>query len=219
MTRLFAHRGFAKNKNLQNTITSLNQAQENGFKAIEFDIWFLQGELFLKHDLPKETELKELPNFRDYLIFKNDLTYWLDFKNLDESNVRQALSLVKNEINQAKIDLHKIYFAPFITDYFLASKIFAIIRDVFGEESQLVAVCEKFDDLQKIDDLRQFLTKNKIKLLSIFHELLNQSFVEKFSDIEVFAWTVNDISRLRELQNLGVKNFATDKILPADLVS
>lgn len=217
MTRLFAHRGFAKSKNLQNTITSLKQAKENAFKAIEFDIWFLEGELFLKHDLPEKTELRELPNFRNYLIFQNELTYWLDFKNLDKFNARKALSLVKNEINQAKIDLHQIYFAPFITDYFLAGEIFSIIRDVFGEESQLVAVCEKFDDLQKINDLRQFLTKNKIKFLSIFHELLNQSFVEKFSDIEVFAWTVNDISRLKELQNLGVKNFATDKILPADL--
>lgn len=217
MTRLFAHRGFAKTKNLQNTITSLNQAKENGFEAIEFDIWFLEGELFLKHNLPEKTELKELPNFRDYLTFQNELIYWLDFKNLDKFNVRAALTLVKNEINQAKIDLNKIYFAPFITDYFLAGEIFATIRDVFGKESQLVAVCEKLDDLQKINDLRHFLTKNKIKFLSIFHELLNQSFVEKFFDVEVFAWTVNDVSRLKDLQNLGVKNFATDKILPADL--
>ena len=41
MIRLFAHRGFAKGNILQNSIASLNHAHKNGFKAIEFDIWFL----------------------------------------------------------------------------------------------------------------------------------------------------------------------------------
>ncbi len=217
MIKLFAHRGFAKNKNLQNTITSLNQAKENGFKAIEFDIWFLEGELFLKHDLPRKNELKELPNFRDYLTFQNEFFYWLDFKNLNKKNAHEVLKIVRDEISKTNIKLNQIYLAPFVTNYVLASEIFEIIREIFGEKVQLVAVCEKLENDQQIIDLRQFLTKNKIKFLSIFHELLNQSFIKNFSDIEFFAWTVNDISKLKELQNLGVKNFATDKILPADL--
>lgn len=214
MLKLFAHRGFAEEKNLQNTIISLNKAKEKKFKAIEFDIWFCNNELLLKHDKPEENELKNLPKFHEFLVFKNDFFYWLDFKNLDEANCYKALQIVKREIDKAKIDFERLYFAPFITDYFMAEKIFAIIRNIFSLEVNLVAVCEKLENEKEISVLREFLTKNKIKYLSIFHELINEDFAKNFADIEIFAWTVNDHLRLKELQNLGVKNFATDKILP-----
>lgn len=214
MLKLFAHRGFAEEKSLQNTIISLNKAKEKNFKAIEFDIWFCNNELLLKHDEPEEIEINILPKFHDFLVFKNEFFYWLDFKNLNKINVRAALILAKNKIEEAQIDLSRIYFAPFITSHILASEIFAIIRDIFGNEVQLIAVCEKLENQKEIDELRQFLTEEKIRFLSIFHELVDQNFVRKFSDIEIFAWTVNDNLRLKELQNLGVKNFATDKILP-----
>ncbi len=217
MVRLFAHRGLAKEKILQNTIASLNQAHKKGFKAIEFDIWFLEGELFLKHDHPKKSELKNLPKFRDYLKFKNDFCYWLDFKNLDEKNAIQALEIVKKETDLAGIKQDQIYFAPFITDYKLAGKIFAKIRKIFGKKAQLVAVCEELKNFEQIKILREFLSKNEVKFLSIFHQLLDRTFVKIFSDIEIFAWTVNDLQRLGELEVIGVANFATDKILPKDL--
>jgi glycerophosphoryl diester phosphodiesterase len=86
-----------------------------------------------------------------------------------------------------------------------------------GEKINLVAVCDKIENEQDEKNLRDFLTENKIKFLSIFHKLINKNFLEKFSDIEIFAWTVNDLNRLQELEQLGVKNFATDSILPKDL--
>lgn len=217
MVRLFAHRGFAEEKFLQNTIVSLDQAHKKGFKAIEFDIWFLEGELFLKHDRPRKSELKNLPNLRDYLKFKNDFCYWLDFKNLDEKNTDEALKIVKKEIDKSEIDQNQIYFAPFITDYKLATKIFKKFRKLFGKKVQLVAVCEELENFEQIKSLREFLNKNDIKFLSIFHQLLDKTFVKIFTNIEIFAWTVNDLQRLGELEVFGVKSFATDKILPRDL--
>ncbi len=214
MVRLFAHRGLAKDKVLQNTIASLNQAHKKGFKAIEFDIWFVEGELVLKHDCPKKSELKNLPRFHQYLAFKNDFYYWLDFKNLTEKNAPEALKITKKEIEKAAISLDKIYIAPFITDYKLAAKIIKIIRKIFGNKVQLVAVCEELKNFEQIKFLRDFLSKNEVKFLSIFHQLLDQTFVKIFPEIEIFAWTVNDLRRVRELDALGVKSFATDKILP-----
>jgi len=63
-------------------------------------------------------------------------------------------------------------------------------------------------------DLKQFLQKNNIKFLSIFHKLLTKDLLNILSGIEIFAWTVNDPARLYELEKLGVENFATDKITP-----
>ncbi|MES2962223.1 MAG: glycerophosphodiester phosphodiesterase [Pseudomonadota bacterium] len=214
MIRLFAHRGFAKERVLQNSIASLNAAHKKKFGAIEFDIWFLEDKLFLSHDRPKKNVLKILPSLSDYFAYKNDFCYWMDFKNLDEKNADQALKMVKDEINKSGIKLDRIYFAPFITDYKIAKKVFLKIRKVFGNKVQIVAVCEKLKNAQDIKNLRDFLTKNKIHFLSIFHELVDRTFVKIFPEIEIFAWTVNDLKRVQELEKLGVKNFATDSIVP-----
>lgn len=57
MIKIFAHRGFAQNNIKQNSIASLKNAFKNGFKAIEFDIWWLENQLFLSHDKPSKTSL------------------------------------------------------------------------------------------------------------------------------------------------------------------
>jgi glycerophosphoryl diester phosphodiesterase len=219
MTRLFAHRGFASKNIPQNSIASLKRAHEFGFRAVEFDVWFLQKKLILKHDHPTEKEINILPNFRDYFFFGNEFNYWIDFKNLDEKNSENFLKAVKKTLDEAAINLDQIYFAPFITDYKIAERIFIKIRKIFGEKINLIAVCEELKTAADVKILREFLTKNKIKFLSIFHEIIDQDFVKKFSDIEIFAWTVNDLKRLRELESLGVRNFATDKIIPFNLNS
>ncbi len=231
MIKLFAHRGFVVENAQQNSIESLKEAVKENFKAIEFDIWFLNGnlvlkkdiefdvcflngKLVLKHDQPKIDELDNLPVLQNYFCFGNSLEYWMDFKNLDENNAFEALTLTKDEIIAAKIDLNQIYFAPFITDYKKAAKVFAEIRRVFGDESNLVAVCKNIEKDEDVKNLQEFLAKNNIKFLSIFHKLLDENFVKNFNGIEFFAWTVNDLSRLLELEQLGIKNFATDKITP-----
>lgn len=214
MIKLFAHRGFVVKNAQQNSIESLKEAVKENFKAIEFDIWFLNGKLVLKHDQPKIDELVNLPVLRNYFYLGNSLEYWMDFKNLDEKNAFEALTLAKVEITAAKIDLNQIYFAPFITDYKKAAKVFAEIRRVFGDEANLVAVCEKIEKAEDVKNLQEFLAKNNIKFLSIFHKLLDKNFVKNLNGIEFFAWTVNDLLRLSELEQLGIKNFATDKITP-----
>lgn len=231
MIKLFAHRGFVVENAQQNSIESLKEAVKENFKAIEFDIWFLNGnlvlkkdiefdvcflngKLVLKHDQPKIDELDNLPVLQNYFCFGNSLEYWMDFKNLDENNAFEALTLTKDEITAAKIDLKRIYFAPFITDYKKSAKVFSEIRKVFGDEANLVAVCKNIEKDEDAKNLQEFLVKNNIKFLSIFHKLLDENFVKNLNGIEFFAWTVNDLSRLLELEQLGIKNFATDKITP-----
>jgi glycerophosphoryl diester phosphodiesterase len=214
MIKLFAHRGFVAGNILQNSLASFAAAQKNNFKAIEFDLWFLQKKFFLKHDSPTKNELKNLPQLEDYLTLKNQLFYWMDFKNLDEENAELALKIAKQKIEKAQINLSQIYFAPFILNHEIAANIFAKITKIFGAEANLVAVCQELkSDLDK-KNLRQFLLKNRVKNLSIFHELIDENFIKIFNQVEIFAWTVNDLKRLRDLENLGVKNFATDKITP-----
>jgi len=215
MVKIFAHRGFIENNIPQNSIESLKNAYLKGFRAIEFDIWFLNDQLILKHDRPILTELNSLPKFRDYFLYQNQMEYWMDFKNLDESNVDKALELVKKDLEN--INLDKVYFAPFITNYKIAAKIFEKISKVFGSKARLMAVCEKLENQDEVNNLYKFLKNNSIKNLSIFHKLIDKKFMELFLEIEIFAWTVNDKSDLEKLKNIGVKNFTSDAITPTSL--
>jgi glycerophosphoryl diester phosphodiesterase len=207
MIKLFAHRGLWSVEAPQNSINSLKNAYNQGFRAIEFDIWFLQGLLLLKHDCPKDNDFSNLAQLKDYFLYKNELEYWLDFKNLDEKNAYEALILVKKIIDESNISLDKIFFAPFITNYKKAEKILLIIKAIFGDEAKFVAVLE---DIKNFGAVISFLRKNNIKHLSINHELLSEANIKKLSHIEIFAWTIKNKNRLEELKKLGIKNFATD---------
>lgn len=209
MIRLFAHRGFWQENLFQNSISSLKAAYEKRFRAIEFDIWLCGQSLLLKHDQPQPEE--NLPKLSDYFQFHNELIYWLDFKNMDEDNALEIFEKVRSEVIKNKIDESRIYLAPFITDFELAQKILKKARSVFGSKIKFMAVCE---DKELLENLPDFLQKNSIPALSIFHELLDEKLIKKLEGIEVFAWTVNDLNRIFALQKLGIKNFATDKITP-----
>ena len=214
MTKLFAHRGFVTESHPENSVASLKEAVAQGFNAIEFDLWYAARRLVLKHDQPKEEEAEILPDLEDYLVYKNDLTYWLDFKNIDDENCAKVLLLAKSEIESADVKLDQIYFAPFITDLQKAEKVFTRIRNIFGYKTKVVAVCESLKSEKDVQDLRDFLDRNNVKCLSIFHQLLSKNSMQILSGIEIFAWTVNDLQRIRDLESLGVTNFATDKITP-----
>jgi glycerophosphoryl diester phosphodiesterase len=206
--KIFAHRGFSEKSIKQNSIESLKNAYNKGFVAIEFDIWFDKNELLIKHNSPKNDEI--LPRFSDFLRYKNHFYYWLDFKNLNQKNAILALKIADEEIRRKKIKLEKVFFAPFITDEKKSTQIYKKIREVFGDKVNVVAVCENLENPKNYYD---FLKKNNIKFLSIYHKIIDEKFIKIFSDIELFAWTINDSKRISELTKLGVKNFASDVLL------
>lgn len=212
MIKIFAHRGYVINDFAQNSIESLKAAFDNGFSGIEYDVWFLNGELIIAHDKP-ESGFASLSKFKDFFLFGNKIKYWIDFKNLDETNADQVLALVKKEILIAKIDLKNIYFAPFIEKLNDAISVYAKIRDFFGQGAQIVALCVEIPG-ESATRYYQDLKKNDVKFLSIMHKNIDQNFMKVFHDVEIFAWTVNDLQRIAELEKLGVKNCASDKITP-----
>ncbi len=208
MIKIFAHRGLVNQKAKENSLESLHAAYEKKFIGIEFDIWFVDGQLLVCHDKPQG---KNLPKFSEFLFYGNKFEYWLDFKNLDETNTNQALELIKQDLKSAKIDMKKIYFAPFITDLEKSENIFKIIDKIFAD-AQIMAVCEEIAKNDLIN-YHNFLLKNKIKFLSIYYKNIDKKFMEIFKNINIFAWTINDPSKLRRLYQLGVKNFASDIVL------
>ena len=210
MIKLFAHRGFVENNMKQNSIASLNNASTKGFGGVEFDIWWIDGEFFVKHDKPTEKEQFLLPRLQDYLVHKNKLEYWIDFKNLDEKNIDNALKKLKEDLILKEIDLNKVFFAPYITDYSLASKISLKFRNFFSQKINFVGVCDKHKQCREAVDMVDI---GLIDFISIDHTLINKDFLKKIQPSKLLAWTVNDANEINDLYLLGVDKFATDKVL------
>ena len=204
---IFAHRGLVTKNSLENSIASLEAAYQAGFRNIEFDLWFLNGALSVKHNKP---EGENLPTLCDYLCLGNKMTYWLDCKNLDGSNAKEALELIFYEIKKAKINLEQIFLATFALD----DEVLTQARRIFGKDVKFIFAC---GESNKISELEKICTQNEVKFISIFHEFIDADFVKKFSNQEIFAWTVNDVNRLKELEALGIKYFASDHLPSSSL--
>jgi glycerophosphoryl diester phosphodiesterase len=209
MVNLFAHRGFWKTKELQNSTASLKAAHENEFYGVELDIWFCDGSLIVNHDEPQHCA--NFLNFSNYLKFGSDFKYWLDFKNLDLGNARKAFSAIKNKMEEAEIDLGEFYLAPLVTNYKIAQKLLKTAREVFGKNVQFSAFVEYEEE---VNDLLRFITDEKISYLSISFELITPELLKKIPDVEIFAWTVNNLDKINELNDIGINNFITDSITP-----
>ena len=210
MIKLFAHRGLVENNMKQNSIASLKNAVAKGFKAVEFDIWWLDGEFFIKHDKPNEKEKFLLPRLQDYLCFGNDLEYWFDFKNLDQNNIDEALKKLNDDLVLKKIDLAKIFLAPYLTDYKLTSIISSKFRKFFSQKINFVGVCDNKNWRQEVINM---IDLELIDFISINHALIDNDFLKKISPAKLLVWTVNDIKIINDLYLLGIDKFATDKAL------
>lgn len=213
MLKLFSHRGYLplnNQKNLlqENSIASLKNAVNHGFKAIEFDIWLIKNQLIVSHDMPSNIE--KYPRFTDYLQYQNRLEYWLDFKNLTTENIDYVLELLATDLLNNKINFDLLYFAPYCTEY-SQTKIFCEkIHKFFNKQIKFVAVC---DDFNQINELEQLISKETINFISIDHKLITKDLITKFKNCHLMAWTIKDQNTLVKLKELKIEYFACD-ILP-----
>jgi glycerophosphoryl diester phosphodiesterase len=213
--KIFAHRGFSSDYNRENSIKALINASDNGFDAVECDIHYLNKEFILSHDAPKG-DYKNLDRLDKYLeVFTDQMEYWLDFKNLNDGNVDEAMSNLKNITDKLEMNVQNLYFAPFITEISEAQFIYKTIRKYFGDEAQIVAVKERLlpKDYEKYHAL---LKENNIYGLSIQFQSIKPEFMKIFADIKIFAWTVNYPRDFARLVKIGVQNIVTDELIPED---
>lgn len=217
MVKIFAHRGYSDSKDRQNTVLSVDKAKSLGFDGVEVDIFYLSNSLLMTHDpVPLEQE-KELDSLDQILKYQDQLLYWLDFKNLQdlsEADLDQALKKAKLDISKNKCKLENFYFAPYVTNYNIAERIFNKINEIFTNKAQLTFVVDDID-ADGYQELSNFLTKMQIDNISIKYNLINDSFQSLFYDKNLFVWTVNEIETAHELiAKYKIANFTTDNILP-----
>ncbi len=208
--KIFSHRGSVIKKSQENKIEAFKNVYKKGIRAIEFDIWYLKNQLVLKHNRP--ITLNNLDRLEDLFIsFKNDVEYWLDFKNLNARNCDLAIKKVKEIIDAHQINLDNLHFAPFIIDLKKAEIVYKAIRKYFGNQAKIIVVIEVLLP-KNYQQFYQQLKDLNIYGLSIQYKNINPEFRAIFSKIKIFAWTVNDRKTADYLAKIGVENIASDNL-------
>ena len=194
-----------------------------GFKAIEFDVWFLtksakknfnkqnnftknlleDGELVISHDFPQNLSIDSIPRFADFLSHGNAFEYWIDLKNANTENCQIFAKKIFDELLKKNIDFHQVLIAPYITNYEIAQCVFNNFKEIFGKNLNFVAVC---DSLRELDLAVEFIKKNQLKFLSIDHRIIDAKSFQKIRGIKLLVWTVNSKERLEELSKIGIKD-------------
>lgn len=209
--KIFSHRGLVDKDHKENTIEAFKNAYNHGVRAIEFDIWFLENQLVLHHNKP--VNLENIAKLKDlFTQFGSEIEYWCDFKNLTSKNCDDAISHFKQIVDELKIDHQKLYFAPFNSNFSKAKRIYTSINKYFGKSSKILALKKKLEPAE-YQEFYQELKENNIFGLSIEHSNVTEEFKKIFSDIAIFAWTVNDQKIADDLKAIGIENIASDKIL------
>ncbi len=204
---IFAHRGFVANNSPENSVSALKNAYQHNFEGVEFDLWFINHQFVIKHDQPSQEQIQNLPKLRDFWQFGNQLYYWLDFKNLNESNYVAAISQLRQEMILANINVEQIYFVPYITNYKLARKVLLEAKRLIGENLKIAAI---YDDAKNYQQLVEFVKNKAIKYLSIDYSLIDRKLLKDLVNVNLMAWTIKNQSTFEDLQKIGVKNFASD---------
>jgi glycerophosphoryl diester phosphodiesterase len=219
-SKLFSHRGFLQKKpNLnENTLESFQNAIDNQFKAIEVDVWYIDKELILNHDKP-ENDLAKYNKLSDLLKkFSNNIEYWIDFKNLNISNTKDAIFTLKTTIDRFNIEYQKLIIIPHSNSNNIEESLFALkeIKKTFKNKCHVGSFIKKIDQ-QDWKAYHQKLEKHNIKNLSIQFNNINEQFIKQFHNINLFAWTVNDKNDYDYLKKLKIKNIASDILSPKNI--
>ena len=215
MIKIFAHRGYNIDGTRENSVKALDLAFKNNFAGIEFDLHYINNQWIVIHDAPDPENLQNLDKFDEFLKYQNNMLYWLDFKNLQDlgqEDLQKALLALKNSITKSRCNLEQFYFAPFITDFNKAEKIYKKIRAIISEDAKIMAVCNEIEPSEYKNYYLRLVSQN-IQYLSIKHNFITKDLIEIFQNIDLFAWTVNDLSDARKfVQEFGIENFTTDNI-------
>lgn len=217
---LWSHRGYVNKESEENTVVSLKMAYEKGCRHIEFDIWYLNGEMVLKHNEPTAEELSagSLTKLRDYFaVYGNEMNYWMDFKNLSSENIDEALEFLRVVVNEVGIEYERIYFTPYETNWKRAVVLQRKASAKFAGIKNMLVLDEKSFDKSRVGEYSRVLMENNIRYLSIHHDFVDGEVVESLKGVNLFAWTVNEKAEFERLKKLGVENVCTDRIVYADL--
>lgn len=206
--KIFSHRGLRNGQIKENSLKAFKQAYEKNLRAFEVDIWYLENELFLTHDKPQDlnnlNKLEEL-----FSEFQNEVSYWLDFKNLTEKNCKEVCQKMQKIMQNFGLNSKQLYFAPYINNLENGDKIYPIIKEIFGNEVQILAIIEKIDAASYQDYYQKFKAAG-LYGISIHYSNLNGEFRKFFSDVPIFAWTVNEQKIAQSLEKLGIENLTSD---------
>ena len=102
--QVWSHRGVNTNVSNQNTSQAILLAKQNGFKGSEIDIFYDDDKkrFIVSHDYSYNLKNDKLLYLDEIIQLLGDHYLWLDFKNLNNSNVNESIQYLNDHFSEYK---------------------------------------------------------------------------------------------------------------------
>jgi glycerophosphoryl diester phosphodiesterase len=229
MTRIIGHRG-ARNEAPENTIPSFILAQNNGCVAFELDVRLSRDfQLMVFHD-------KTLGRTTEHLGCLSDFDA-LELNRMDARgkhlcpypcpipSLEQVFDAVPKTIDwQLEVkpsSLFKMQLLARMLDQFIAHHKRSDVRITVTSSSEwFLKEIKRINPNRNTGLVAEYLGEQSVykcqalncDLLVLNHKLCTQKTLQlaKGAGLEVSVWTVNDLTRMKELSSMGVDSIITD---------
>ena len=207
---LWAHRGFLKNNNEENTMEAFRDAVENGADGIEMDVQFneIMNKFVVSHDIPYKAPGGNLLFLEDvFKEFQRNTKYWIDFKNLRTGNKLPAFIRL-----EYLMKTYKTFDITFVeSNSGLALRYFSLngINTIYGikyDKKEFQFIFENFYN-------KLLILNSRFKGIVVPSWDVSDELVEEYKNYSLFVFTINDEETLKKYEEYpNIKSVVTDRL-------
>jgi glycerophosphoryl diester phosphodiesterase len=202
---IWAHRGFTQGYT-ENSLDSFDAARRLGYYGIELDIHYLDGKgIVVAHDIQKNNSITQNYLFLETVFsrYKYDFYYWLDFKNLSDSNAQISAELLLKHI-----DLYKLTGHVFVE----STKLSALrrLKEIAPDIYTIYWLPGNLHIKPVLFFTKYQLLHSDIDIVSIPEKYVSDILFDNFSHLNLAIYTVNNPERVDYYFRKGTRIILSD---------
>jgi len=192
---LWAHRGYHKD-HPENSLEAFRAAKIRGYEGIELDVFYFENEFVISHDDPSSNSDTLLTLDEVFYEFNTGLYYWVDLKNLNAINVESSGNIMLELLSKYQIQ----------DRVFIESKEIEQLDKYTKKGIQTLWWINPGTTYEKMKAglpyYRKAFATYDFTAISIPHKMITSEFYYNFKHVPKFTFTINDTSRVKELQDI-----------------
>lgn len=208
ISEVWSHRGIHHSVP-ENSIQSLQLAKNQGFKGVEIDVYYDEEMgLVVSHDIPYKLVDGQIVTLKEIVdTFHSDFSFWIDFKNLNNKNVKNVISDF-SLLFETYPDLQQKMYVESAKGKLLRKLAKHNIQSILWVQYSK----QQPKQFLKLTYFKALIGHSKFSGITTHYRYIDKRFSKAFRNFDWYVFTVNDLSIINQLK--GDKN---TKVILTDL--
>ncbi len=197
---IFAHAGQTGKSGVfkPNSAQAVSEAARLGYYGVELDVHYIDSQLILAHDMPKDSNMPLLEDI--FTEHNGELYYWLDFKNLKQlgnDDITRAGRLLSEYVHKFSLEGKVIVES---TSHRAIGRLKSASPEIYTCYWLTVPATSR----QWVFAKKYEIIKSRADCVSIAKENLTSKVLENFTQRQLNVFTLNNPAEVKRLFSEGV---------------